>query len=141
MEGVKYETQNREFDPRNLRHPRIVLLSQDAAVTALAGLGVLVAGKTAPLIHLRLKSMPPVYKCVDRIVTARPLVVAALTAVSLMTHRAIHAFHRSHSTMQVIAPPDRVRLRAHHRVALIAGAAWKGTLFSPCHRLESRTEA
>lgn len=110
-------------------------------MTALAGLTVLVAGKTAPLIHLRLKPVASIHKCVDRIVTARPLVVAPLAAVSLMAHSAIHALHRSHSAMEVIAPPDRVRLRAHHRMAFIARAAWKGTLFGPCHRLESRTEA
>jgi len=120
---------------------RFQALSQDAAVTALAGLTVLMAGETAPLIHLSLKAMSAIDKCADWIMTARPLVVAPLAAVSLMANRAIHALHRSHSAMEIIAPSDGVRLRTHHRVAFIAGAAWKGTLFGSCHRLESRAEA
>ena len=109
-------------------------------MTALAGLSVFVAGEAASLIHLRLEPMSPINKCVDRVVTARPLIVAPLTAVCLMAHSAIHALHGSHSPMEVIAPSDRVRLRAHHRVALVAGAAGQGTLFGPCHRLQSRTQ-
>ena len=83
-------------------------------MTTLARLSELVAGETAPLIQLRLKPMPPIYKCIDRVVTPRPLIVASLAAISLMTDSAIHSLHRRHSTMEIIAPPDRVRLWTHH---------------------------
>ena len=83
-------------------------------MTTLAGLSELVAGETAPLIQLRLKPMSPIYKCIDRVVTPRPLIVTSLAAISLMTDSAIHALHRSHSPMEIVSPPDRVRLRTHH---------------------------
>ena len=113
-------------------------LPEDTTVTTLAGLGEFVAGETASLIQLRLEPVPAVNECIDWVVAARPFIVAPLAGISLMTHGAVQAIHRGHSPVKVVAPSDRVRLGAHHRMALIAVTVWKGTLFSPCHRLEHR---
>src|SRR5437867_2533709 len=77
-------------------------LPQDAAVTAFTGLSILMAGETASLIQLRLKTMPSVHERVDRVVTARSLVVTPFTAVGLMAHSTVHALHRRHSPVEVV---------------------------------------
>ena len=98
------------------------------------------AGETAPLIQLRLEPMPTIYECIDRVVAARPLIVAPLAAIGLVTDGAISPLHSRHSPMEIVSPADRMRLRAHHGVAFIAGAVRKGTLLSPCYGLERRTQ-
>lgn len=114
------------------------LLPQPLGVTPLAGLGEFVAGETASLIQLRLEPVPAVNERIDWVVAARPFIVAPFAGIRLMTHGAVDAIHRGHSPVKVVAPPDRVRLGAHHRMALIAVTVGKWTLFSPCHRLERR---
>lgn len=101
-------------------------------MTTLAGLGEFVAGETASLIQLRLEPVPAVNERIDWVVAARPFVVAPFAGISLMTHSAVQGIHRGHSPVKVVAPPDRMRLGAHHRMALIASTVGQGTLFSPC---------
>lgn len=83
-------------------------------MTTLAGLSEFVARKTAPLVQLRLEPMPAVDERIDRVVAAWPLIVAPLAGIRRMTHCAVKAIHRGHSPVEVVAPPDGVRLGAHH---------------------------
>ena len=98
----------------------------------LAGLCVIVADETTPLVDLRQEAVPAIDKGVYGVMTARPLIVAAYAEVGLMTDRAVHSIHRGHAPVQVAAPSYRVRLRIHNAVALVAIAArWARALFGP----------
>lgn len=83
-------------------------------MASLACLSVFVAGETAALIHLSQETVPSVDERIDRIVASRPFIVASLAGVRLMAHRAIQTIHRGHSPVEVVAPPDRVRLGTHN---------------------------
>ena len=105
-------------------------------MTSLTRLSEFVAGETTTLIYLRQEPVPAVDERIDRVVAPRPLVVAPFTGIGLMTHGTIHPVHRRHSPMQIVAPSDRMRLRAHHRVTLIATAVGQWALFGSRYRLK-----
>lgn len=83
-------------------------------MTSLACLSKFVAGETATLIHLSQEPVPAVDERIDWIVASWPFIVAPLAGIRLMAHGAIQAIHRSHSSVEVIPPPDRVRFGTHN---------------------------
>ncbi len=89
----------------------------------LAGLRIVVADETTPLVDLRQETMPAVHKSIYRVMTARSLIVTAYAEIGLMTDRAVHSIHRRNATVQVAAPSYRVRLRLHDGVTFVAVAA------------------
>jgi len=116
-------------------------IPQFGTVASLAGLSVVVAGETTPLVELRKEAMPAVDECVDRIVTSRPLIVTTFARVGLMADGAVHSIHRRHLAVKIVSPSDRVRLRPHNRMAFIAVAVGQRALLGSGYRLNHGPEA